>query len=83
MALTTKHEHEETAAAAHEQGGYFTAKQAKQAGYAYPHLDYHVSAGNFERVEHGLYRLASIPRGENDDVPDPVAVGGVLVLPAT
>ena len=49
-----------------EQGGYFTAKQAKEAGYDYPHLDYHVSTGNFERVEHGLYRLPSLPPGEHD-----------------
>jgi predicted transcriptional regulator of viral defense system len=51
-----------------EQGGYFTAKQAKETGYDYPHLDYHVSTGNFERVEHGLYRLTSLPVGENDDL---------------
>ena len=55
------------AAIAHEQGGYFTAKQAKGAGYDYPHLDYHVSAGNFKRIEHGLYRLASIPRTAEDE----------------
>ncbi len=51
-----------------EQGGYFTAKQAREAGYDYPHLDYHVSAGNFERVEHGLYRLTSLPPSEHDDL---------------
>src|SRR5437879_3025479 len=51
-----------------EQGGYFTAKQAREAGYDYPHLDYHVSTGNFERVEHGLYRLISLPPGEHDDL---------------
>jgi predicted transcriptional regulator of viral defense system len=50
-----------------EQGGYFTAKQAKEAGYDYPHLDYHVATGNIERVEHGLYRLPSLPPGEHDD----------------
>ena len=44
-----------------EQGGYFTAKQAREAGYGYAHLDYHVSTGNFERVEQGLYRLTSLP----------------------
>ncbi|MBY0527143.1 MAG: type IV toxin-antitoxin system AbiEi family antitoxin domain-containing protein [Gemmataceae bacterium] len=49
------------------QGGYFTAKQARQAGYGYSHLDYHVSTGNFERVDHGLYRLTAIPAGEHDD----------------
>jgi|SRR5579884_1968781 len=51
-----------------EQGGYFTAKQAREAGYDYPHLDYHVSTGNFERVEHGLYRLTRLPPGEHDDL---------------
>ncbi len=51
-----------------EQGGYFTAKQAKDSGYDYPHLEYHVSTGSFERVEHGLYRLTSIVPGESDDL---------------
>jgi predicted transcriptional regulator of viral defense system len=50
------------------QGGYFTAKQAKEAGYGYPHLDYHVAAGNFERVDHGLYRFTSLPPAEHDDL---------------
>jgi predicted transcriptional regulator of viral defense system len=49
------------------QGGYFTAKQAKEAGYDYPHIEYHTTAGNFERVDHGLYRLAKIPHGEDDE----------------
>jgi predicted transcriptional regulator of viral defense system len=51
-----------------QQGGYFTAKQAKAAGYDYPHLDYHVAAGNFVRVHHGLYRLAGLPPSEHDDL---------------
>lgn len=51
-----------------EQGGYFTAKQAREAGYDYPHLDYHVSTGNFARVEHGLYRMTSLPPSEHDDL---------------
>ena len=55
-------------AAAREQGGYFTAKQAKASGYDYPHLEYHVSTGAFERVEHGLYRLTDMPVAENDDL---------------
>ena len=56
------------AAIANEQGGYFTAKQAKHAGYDYPHLEYHLNAGNFERVEHGLYRLAAIPPAAHDEL---------------
>ena len=55
-------------ATAQGQGGYFTAKQARRSGYGYPHLEYHVSTGAFERIEHGLYRLADIPVAENDDL---------------
>jgi predicted transcriptional regulator of viral defense system len=51
-----------------EQGGYFTAKQAKESGYNYPHLKYHVSTGSFERVEHGLYRLTGVVPGQSDDL---------------
>jgi predicted transcriptional regulator of viral defense system len=51
-----------------EQGGYFTAKQARQAGYDYPHLDYHVSRGNFVRLGHGLYRLPDLPPAAEDDL---------------
>ncbi|MBX9622646.1 MAG: type IV toxin-antitoxin system AbiEi family antitoxin domain-containing protein [Gemmataceae bacterium] len=55
-------------ATAQEQGGYFTAKQAADAGYEYPQLVYHVTAGNFERVAHGLYRLPAVPPAEHDDL---------------
>jgi predicted transcriptional regulator of viral defense system len=50
------------------QGGYFSAKQARQVGYDYPHLDYHVSVGNFVRIGHGLYRLPALPPAEHDDL---------------
>ena len=50
------------------QGGYFTAKQAAEIGYLSPHLDYHVGAGNFLRVGHGVYRLPEVPIGEHDDL---------------
>jgi predicted transcriptional regulator of viral defense system len=53
---------------AQTQGGYFTAKQAAALGYRYPHLDYHVRAGNFERAGHGFYRLPEIPLSEHDDL---------------
>jgi predicted transcriptional regulator of viral defense system len=55
-------------ATAQEQGGYFTAKQAKTSGYDYAHLVYHVSTGAFERVGHGLYRLTSIPPADDEDL---------------
>jgi len=50
------------------QGGYFTAKQAREAGYAASHLAHHVKAGNFERVGHGLYRIPGMPISEHDDL---------------
>ncbi len=50
------------------QGGYFTAKQAATAGYGKRHLDYHVKAGNFERVERGLFRLPTVALSEFDDL---------------
>lgn len=49
------------------QGGYFTAKQAEKAGYDYSHLTYHIDRGNFERIDHGLYRIPTIPLNENDE----------------
>tara|TARA_R110000782_G_scaffold73091_12_gene146180 strand:+ start:3058 stop:3723 length:666 start_codon:yes stop_codon:yes gene_type:complete len=55
-------------AIAASQGGYFTARQAKEAGYAYPHLSYHISAGNFERAGRGLYRIPTLPHSEHDDL---------------
>lgn len=50
------------------QGGYFTARQAEEAGYDAPHLTYHLSAGNFERAGRGLYRIPTLPLSEHDDL---------------
>jgi predicted transcriptional regulator of viral defense system len=68
MARSGKDAARALAALAHEQGGYFTTKQAIQAGYGYRHLDYHETAGNVERVGHGLYRLPTVPPAEHDDL---------------
>jgi predicted transcriptional regulator of viral defense system len=58
----------EISALAAQQGGYFTAKQAEALGYERRRLAYHVDAGNFERVDHGLYRLPVLPISEHDDL---------------
>lgn len=68
MARSTREASRALFAIASSQGGYFTTKQAKGAGYGYRHLDYHETAGNFERVDHGLYRLPTIPRSEHDEL---------------
>jgi predicted transcriptional regulator of viral defense system len=44
-------------AEAAEQGGYFTAAQAKQLGYSYQAQAHHVAAGNWLRISRGLFRL--------------------------
>jgi len=50
------------------QGGYFTATQARQAGYAYSQQHFHVSRGNWLRVDRGLFRLRGFPPGEREDL---------------
>ncbi len=50
------------------QEGFFTAKQAKAAGFAENTHPYHVEAGNWIREHRGIYRLASFPQGERPDL---------------
>lgn len=47
---------------AEEQQGCFTAKQAAEAGFQLGSQAYHVKAGNWQRLERGIYRLARFPR---------------------
>jgi predicted transcriptional regulator of viral defense system len=51
-----------------EQGGYFTAADAKQIGYSHQAQAYHVNAGNWERVDRALYRLSEWIPGPHDDL---------------
>ena len=50
------------------QGGYFTAAQARAAGYTPRSITYHVRAGHFERVGRGFYRLVEFPALPHEDV---------------
>lgn len=50
-----------------EQGGYFTAAQAKSVGYSYQAQAHHVSARNWHRIGRGLFRLAEwVPEAHDD-----------------
>ena len=51
-----------------EQGGYFTAAQAKHLGYSYQAQAHHVSAGNWLRIDRGLFRLAEWIPDIHDDL---------------
>ncbi len=51
-----------------EQGGYFTAAQAKRVGYSYQAQAHHVSAGNWIRIDRGLFRIAEWIPDLHDDL---------------
>lgn len=55
-------------AIAESQGGFFTAKQAEEAGFDRAHHDYHVRVGNWQREHRGIYRLTRFPTPERADL---------------
>lgn len=54
---------------AQEQEGYFTTRQAIEAGYADNTHTYHVRAGNWLRIQRGIYRLADLSPAEDGLTP--------------
>ena len=55
-------------AVAETQGGFFTAKQAEDAGFDRTHHAYHVRTGNWVREHRGVYRLSRFPTPERPDL---------------
>lgn len=53
---------------AEQQQGFFTAKQAKGAGFAENTHPYHVQVGNWIREHRGIYRLALFPTADRPDL---------------
>jgi len=53
---------------AEAQQGFFTAKQAKAAGFAENTHPYHVQVGDWIREHRGIYRLALFPLTEHPDL---------------
>lgn len=51
-----------------EQGGYFSAAQAKAVGYTYQAQAYHVEAGNWMRIARGIFRLTDWVPNVHDDL---------------
>lgn len=51
-----------------DQQGFFTTKQAKDAGFAENTHPYHVQAGNWIREHRGIYRLAQFPPADRPDL---------------
>jgi predicted transcriptional regulator of viral defense system len=50
------------------QGGYVTNKQATDAGYSLPLLQFYVHKGRLERVQRGILRLVHYRPGDNEDL---------------
>ena len=50
------------------QGGYFTSRQALDAGYGDNLHPYHVRAGNWVRERRGVYRLTQFPQPSRPDL---------------
>lgn len=48
------------------QAGYFTARQARDAGYSYQAQKYHVDRGNWTKIDRGLFRLPDWPVSDSD-----------------
>jgi predicted transcriptional regulator of viral defense system len=53
---------------ADRQAGYFTARQALEAGYGYRLQHYHRERGHWIPVGHGLFRMSRYPEGEDEDL---------------
>ncbi|MBW1951308.1 MAG: type IV toxin-antitoxin system AbiEi family antitoxin domain-containing protein [Deltaproteobacteria bacterium] len=53
---------------AEDQGGYFTAAQAQEAGISRRMLSHHAKTGRFQRVARGVYRLAHFPASRFEDL---------------
>jgi predicted transcriptional regulator of viral defense system len=50
------------------QGGFFTTRQAREAGYADNTHPHHVRSGNWIREHRGIYRLARFPLAARPDL---------------
>jgi predicted transcriptional regulator of viral defense system len=61
-------DHEALYQIAEQQGGYFSAAQARQAGFSYSLLSYHVRSGRFERVRPHVYRFVLFPALPHEDL---------------
>jgi len=50
------------------QAGYFTAKQAEEAGYNTRLQHFHRQRGNWEHIERGIFRLRNFPQSRREDL---------------
>jgi len=53
---------------AESQGGYFSTRQAREAGFSKALLSHHVKRGRFLRIRRGVYRLTEFPEAPHADL---------------
>ena len=53
---------------AEAQGGYFTAAQARESGHTCAQQHFHVTRGNWLRVDRGIFRLPHFPPQLHEDL---------------
>jgi len=53
---------------AEQQAGYFTARQAARSGFSGERLTGYSKNGRFQRIAHGVYRLAQFPSSRFEDL---------------
>ena len=53
---------------AENQGGYFSASQAREIGFSWERLSENTSTGRFSRAAHGVYRLTQFPYSRYEDL---------------
>jgi predicted transcriptional regulator of viral defense system len=66
--MSQKPDHERLYRIAERQGGYFSAQQAAEAGFAWQRLSYHAKTGLIQRVSRGIYRLTRFPSSPFEDL---------------
>ena len=65
---TTNPDHAKLFGIGSEQAGYFTTRQAHDAGFSSPLIRHHVRTGRFMHVARGLYRLRDYPSTPREEV---------------
>ena len=65
---TPSPDHDQLYQIAEAQAGYFSATQARLAGFSHALASYHVQSSLFERIRPGLYRLKRFPASPHEDL---------------
>jgi predicted transcriptional regulator of viral defense system len=61
-------DHEALYRIAEQQGGYFSAAWAREAGFSYSLLSYDLRSSRFERIRPRVYRLVQFPPSPHEDL---------------